>query len=118
MTEPLSELDEIHAFAITGHISDSILDMEVSLQIATGYGQRMGEIVNALEEAHAQKQKEAIDRFSHNEELTETIRKVEIEAYCALAKRQLKDAKGLYQTLRNRRMELMQAIKTRREEPH
>lgn len=113
----MTELETIRAFAEQDDlITEHIPEMEQNLQHAIGFHQRIGTMVNEAEELYAKACNDAVEAFWHNEELTETVRKVKINAQTASKKREMQDLKLLYRTLDTRIKSLFQAIKTRREE--
>ena len=114
----MNELEAIREFIIQEHPMDSIVLMQETLDHAIGFSQRVGELANQRElEFHLQ-YAEKLSELGRMEEETETMRKAKLNGWTAEAKKDLSDLKTLLGSLKSLRMMLMQAIKTRREEPH
>jgi hypothetical protein len=115
----MSELEEMTQFvdAYKDYTGDAIPDMQVMLRVAIAYGQRTGELLNVAERVYALKFSESLNKLRDAEEETETTRRAKLEAWCADEKFTVRTLKNLYATLKQIRMSLFQAIKTRREEP-
>lgn len=113
----MNEMVSIAEFIKSTHPSDSIFEMEENLGISIGYAQRIGELVNEAEYNYSVKKSEAMNKLLTIEEETETTRKTKLDAWVASDKKLWQDLKNLQRNLKSIQMSLMQAIKTRREEP-
>jgi hypothetical protein len=111
------EIKEISDFVRDGVIVDSVPDMERNLDLAIGYSQRIGELLNEAERAYSLKKADKLNLLRDMEEETETTRKSKLEAWVANENKLWKDLKNIHTHIGKRIMSLMQAIKTRREEP-
>ena len=114
----MEEILTIAEFVRTSNVSDSIADMEQSLNRAIGYGQRVGEMLNEAQAALAKKRAGFIAELERQEDETETTRKAKLEGAVCEDQKLVADLKNLKTHLREKKMMFMQAIKTRREEPH
>jgi len=112
------ELEKIKVFVWNSKISDSILEMEETLNLCIGYGARIGELANESERIYSLKFAEALNKLRDCDDETETTRKAKLQAWTAEDREAWLNLKNLKTHLRARQMSLMQAIKTRREEPH
>ena len=111
------ELEKIRAFVFAKHISDAIPAMEPELECARGYEARVGELVNEAEHTLTLAKNKAVETYAFVDGYTETILKAKINAAIAGETLQLQTLKNIKASLHNVQMELMHAIKTRREEP-
>ena len=111
------EIQGIRAFISEKHVSDFIPEMEISLEKAIGFSQRVGELANEAEHDYEVLHAECVTRLERLEEQTETTRKALLSGWLAEAKLKLSNLKVMRQSLKQIQMTLMQAIKTRREEP-
>jgi len=92
--------------------------MEANLSLAVGYSQRVGEMVNDAEFAYRVEFEKHLNRLSASDDETETTRKAKLESWTAEHKRVWQNLRVMNSSLKAIRMSLMQAIRTRREEPH
>lgn len=113
----MTELEEIRAFISEPHIDDSIGQMEEQLEKAIGYSQRVGELANAAEHRYEKAHASFISRLEELTDETETTRKAKLMGWLADNKKELNDLKVMRNSLKQTMMSLMQAIRTRREEP-
>jgi hypothetical protein len=113
----MEELKEISEFVRDTSISDSIPEMETQLDMAIGYSQRIGELLNEAERAYSLKKADCLNRLRDMENETEVLRKTKLEAWTADEKKLYKDLKNIQVHLKQRIMSLFQGIRTRREEP-
>jgi hypothetical protein len=113
----MEELKEISEFVRNTSISDSIPEMETQLDMAIGYSQRIGELLNEAERAYSLKKADCLNRLRDMENETEVLRKTKLEAWTADEKKLYKDLKNIQVHLKQRIMSLFQGIRTRREEP-
>ena len=114
----MNELEEVRKFVMGVSFAAHLPELEEYLTLAKGYAQRMGELANEAEQVFTVRRGVAIQQIMRDEELTETMRKQLLESAVAGEKKILSDYKLICHTLRMTIMGLMQAIKTRREEPH
>jgi hypothetical protein len=112
MNEMLAFVEEFRTTA-----TSDIPAMEIQLRLAIGYGQRVGELLIESEKAYRLKFAKCLNDLGMMEEETETTRKAKLEAWTAEDKATMQLFKNLYATLKQIRMSLFQAIRTRREEP-
>lgn len=112
------ELLDIVQFIKDFRLGDSIKEMEEDLQKAIGYSQRVGELQNEAEFVYHRKYAEQLNKLGMAEDETETTRKVKLESWTAEAKLVWQNLKTMTNSLKAVRMSLMQAIRTRREEPY
>lgn len=110
------DIAEIRNFIVSPHVTDHIRGMEVDQEKATGYAQYVGELVNEAEKDLSLYEMSCIEKLSEDE--TETLRKTKLKAWTSEKRQFLTDLKLMYANLKSVRMTLMQAIRTRREEPH
>lgn len=113
----MNELDEIRAFIKSPHIDDSIGQMEEQLERAIGYGQRVGEMCNEAEHRYEKAHYDCIEKLEALTDETETTRKAKMMGWLADYKKELSDLKVAKHSLKQVQISLMQAIRTRREEP-
>lgn len=113
----MEEITEISKFIRDIAIVDSIPEMEGRLDVAIGYSQRIGELLNEAELNYSVKKAECLNKLRDMEDETETTRKTKLDSWVAEERKLWKDLKNMQTHLRQRIMSLMQAIKTRREEP-
>jgi hypothetical protein len=113
-----NEFEDIAEFIRHFSLSDAIPAMEKDLEKAIGYSQRIGEVYNDAEFAYRNKFAESLDRLGSHEDETETTRRAKLKAWTAEERRVRDNLKVTNTSLKIIRMALMQAIKTRREEPH
>lgn len=113
MTE---ELLQIALFIKETKPSDLIGEMEENLFKATGYAQRIGELLNTAEYSYSVNKMKNLEKLESMEEETETTRKAKLDSWSAEDKKLVSDLKNLKTNLRTIQMSLMQSIKTRREE--
>lgn len=113
----MNELEEIRAFISEPHIDDSIGQMEEQLERCIGYSQRIGELANASEHRYEKAHAECIEKLEALADETETTRKAKLMGWLADNKKELSDLKVMRNSLKQTMMSLMQAIKTRRDEP-
>ena len=99
------------------HIATEVPAMESDLQYSIAYQQTVGELLNQAVLEYKLFYAEKLSELEQLNDLTETIRKARLEAWTAEKKRSVDDLKLCKGTLRSIQMSLMQAIKTRREEP-
>lgn len=111
------ELKAIADFIKSTGVSDSIHEMEENLSLTIGFSQRVGELVNDAEFAYSKKKEQALDDLGSMEEETEVLRKTKLDSWVAEEKRTWQNLKMMYGNLKALRFVLMQAIKTRRDEP-
>ena len=111
------EIQTMTMFVRGFRLSDAIPEMEDDLTKAIAYGQRVGELVNEAERDYRVKFAEALNELGAMDEETETTRKAKLEAMTADARLLWQNLKNLNTHLKAARMSLMQAIKTRRDEP-
>ena len=117
MTE--SELQPIKDFISSRrYISDSIAEMEENLEKAIAWSSRVGELLNEAERRYRLGYAEALNRLQSLEEETETTRKAKLEGLTADLRLDWQNLRNLNVILKSIRMSIMQAIRTRREEPH
>ena len=117
MEKLTEEIEEISDFVRETSIVDSIPEMETQLDMAIGYSQRVGELLNEAERAYSLKKADSLNKLRDMEDETETTRKAKLEAWVAEEKKLYKDLKNIQTHLKQRTMSLFQAIRTRREEP-
>lgn len=113
----MTELEEIRAFIVEPHIDDSIGQMEEQLERAIGFSQRTGELCNIAEWKYERAHAECIEKLETLVDETETTRKAKMVGWLSDAKKELGDLKVMRNSLKQTIMSLMQAIKTRREDP-
>jgi len=99
------------------HISTEIPAMEKDLQHSIAYQQTVGELLNQAVMEYKLAYADRLSELERMEDITETIRKAKLEAWTAEKKRNVDDLKQIRATLKSIQMSLLQAIKTRREEP-
>lgn len=116
----MNEINEVLGFIEMYRITseDAIPAMEVQLRLAIGYGQRVGELSIEAEKTYRLKFAKCLEDLGQMEEETETTRKAKLEAWTADEKAAAQHLKNIYSTLKQIRMSLFQAIKTRRTEPY
>jgi phage-related protein len=110
------EIKEITYFVHEAKTVSEIPEMQRQLDLAIGYSQRIGELLNEAERAYSIKKANCLNDLRNLEEETETTRKVKLESWVAEEKKLWRDLKNIQTHLRQRIMSLFQAIKTRREE--
>jgi hypothetical protein len=110
------DIAKIRDFIFQPHVSDHIRVMEVDMETATGYAQYIGELVNAAEKDLSLYEMSCLEKLEAEE--TETLRKTKLRGWASEKRQVLTDLKLMYANLKSVRMALMQAIRTRREEPH
>jgi hypothetical protein len=113
----MNELEEIVGFIKQSHISDSIREMELSLDLANGYSQRVGELLNLAIWDYEKEYANKLSDLQTMDDETETTRKAKLNGWLADKKKIVSDLKVANNSLRGIRMSIMQAVKTRREEP-
>ena len=111
-----SEITEVITFVDTFQIADSVPEMQDQLMKASGYMYRMGTLVNEAEREYSVKKNNAMAELLNREDLTETIRKTQLESWVAEEKYLWNTAKNLKQSLRSIQMSLFQGIKIRNSE--
>lgn len=111
------DIQQIEDFVRGNHTSGEIPALMQDQDRAGGYAAYIGSLVNALEEKLSNEEANALSEVMHDEELTETVRKVRIKAKTAGTKRAYQDMKLLYHRLIQVERKLAQAIKTIRESP-
>jgi hypothetical protein len=112
----MNEIEEISDFVHKKAIVDSPAEMETQLDLAIGYSQRIGELLNEAERAYSIKKADSLNKLRDSEDETETTRKAKLDAWVAEDKKLWKDLKNIQTHLKQRIMSLFQAIKTRRGE--
>lgn len=113
----MNELEFIQDYLKTIRLTADIGALEQNLEHVLGYAQRVGELLNEAEQTYTLARGQALKQFLDREDLTETIRKQLLESAVAEQRKNLADLKLLNHTLRGWQMAVLQAIKTRREEP-
>jgi hypothetical protein len=111
-----NELTEIVDFIKQSHVDDAIPNMEISLDLAIGYQQRVGELLNEAIEDYEKGYMNKLDDLSKLDDETETTRKAKLNGWLAPKKRLVADLKTAHGSLKSIQMTLLQAIKTRRTE--
>jgi hypothetical protein len=114
----MTEIETIRNFVLNFKLSDAIPEMEDELETAIGYSQRVGEMISQAEYDYRTAFADALIKLQVMEEETETTRKAKLESWTAEKKMSWQILKNLNTNLKAVKMSLMQAIKTRREEPH
>ena len=112
----IREIHDISDFVHDIKTVDAIPEMQVQLDLAIGYSQRIGELLNEAERAYSVRKANCIARLGNMEDETEVLRKTKLEAWVADDRKLYKDLKNIQQHLRQRIMSLFQSINTRRME--
>jgi hypothetical protein len=114
------ELDDILAFVedFRNGGAESLPEMETQLRQAIGFGQRVGEMLNIAERGYRLKFAQSLNNLMDGDGETETTRRAKLESYTAEERYVWQNLKVLSNTLKQVKMGLFQAIKTRREEPY
>lgn len=108
---------EITEFVESFSVPEHTGTMEEMIAKTIGYSQWLGGRINTCEADYHKFYAEKLDSLSRMEDETETTRKAKLNAWTADKKHNLQDLKLLNGNLKSIRMALMQAVKTRREEP-
>jgi hypothetical protein len=111
------ELLEIAEFIKKPILSDSIMNLQEGLDKSIGYSQRIGELLNDAEQNYTNKKAQELVRLNQVVGETETTRKTKLESWVSEEKHLWQSLKNIKSNLRSKQMSIMQAIKTRREEP-
>ena len=110
------EIKTISDFVHDVVIVDSPSEMETNLNLAIGYSQRIGELLNQAEMVFSVKKADFLNRLGSMDEETEVLRKTKLDAWVAEDKKLCRDLKNIQTHLKQRIMSLFQAIKGRRGE--
>ena len=110
------EIKEISDFVHDVTSAEAIPAMQLQLDSAIGYSQRIGELINEAELAYSVKKADCLNKLRDMDEETETSRKTKLDAWTAEERKLYKDLKNIQTHLKQRIMSLFQAIKTRRDE--
>ena len=110
------EISEIRDFILEKHTIKHMPEMEAAQDEANAYFQRVGEVVNEAEHAYNIKFNQVMEGLRNRDEETESSKGAALKSLTADEKKFLEDMRLLKAGVRNVRMTLAQAIKTRREE--